>query len=92
MQSGSAGQAKQLVAAPALAGFREGLKWTREPAEETVVGRWAVEIAVGEQRSHRRRSISWQHFVSRDGAVVEAFRQFPLWMRKRQSPTSAGSW
>lgn len=84
MQSGSAGQEKQFVAAPAFAGFREGLKWTSEPEDETVVGRWAVEVAEGEQRSQRRRSISWQHFVKREGADVEDLRQFPLKYRSKR--------
>lgn len=35
-------------------------------------------MGVGEQRSQRRRSISWQHFVRRDGAEVDVLRQLPL--------------
>lgn len=37
-----------------------------------------MELGAGEQRSQRMKSISWQDFVSREGAVVDSLRQFPL--------------
>lgn len=37
--SGSAGHDKQLVAFPAKAGFRDLLKYKRDPEEDTVEGR-----------------------------------------------------
>jgi hypothetical protein len=32
----------------------------------------------GEQSIHMRKSMSWQDFVRRDGAVFDSFLQFPL--------------
>jgi hypothetical protein len=56
------------------------LKYCTDPDEVTVVGTWAgsVELGGGEQRSQRRKSISWQDLVSSEGAVVDSLRQFPL--------------
>lgn len=74
------GQARQLVAFPAAVGLRDLLKYWSEPVEVTVVGMCAglVELGGGEHRSQRRRSMSWQDLVRREGAVVDSFRQFPL--------------
>ena len=36
------------------------------------------DVGDGEQSSQRSKSISWQDFVRRDGAVVDSLRQFPL--------------
>jgi hypothetical protein len=76
----SMGHDRQFVALPAAVGFLVLLKYCRPPAELTVVGMWAgfVDPVGGEQSNQRRRSISWQDFVRRDGAVVDSFRQFPL--------------
>jgi len=68
------------VAVPAAVGLRVLLKYWRAPDEVTVFGicaGWA-ELGGGEQRSQRRRSISWQDLVRREGAVVDSLRQFPL--------------
>jgi hypothetical protein len=35
-------------------------------------------LEAGVQRSQRRKSMSWQDFVRRDGAVVDSLRQLPL--------------
>lgn len=76
----SAGHDKQFVALPAALGFRVLLKYCRPPNELTVVGICAglADPGGGEQRSQRRRSMSWQDFVRREGAVVDSLRQFPL--------------
>lgn len=74
------GQDKQLVALPAAVGFRFLLKYRTDPEEDTEVGicGGSLDPAGGEQRSQRRRSISWQDLVSSEGAVVDSLRQFPL--------------
>lgn len=74
------GQERQFVAVPAAVGLRILVKYWRAPDEETVVGMCAgwVESGGGEQRSQRRRSMSWQDLVRREGAVVDSFRQLPL--------------
>ena len=74
------GQERQFVAPSAAVGFLEGLKKMREPEEVIVEGRCAreVELGAGEQRSQRRKSMSWQDLVRREGAVVDSLRQFPL--------------
>lgn len=74
------GQERQLVASPAAVGLRALLKCSTDPDEVTVLGMCggSLEPGVGEQRSQRRRSISWHDLVSRDGAVVDSLRQFPL--------------
>jgi hypothetical protein len=79
-QSLSAGQEKQLVAVPARGGFRERLKWVRDPDELTVEGKCggSSDFGEGEQRNHRMRSMSWQDLVMREGALVDSFRQLPL--------------
>jgi len=76
----SMGHDRQFVALPAAVGFLVLLKCCRPPAELTVVGMWAglVDPVGGEHSNQRRRSISWQDFVRREGAVVDSFRQFPL--------------
>ena len=68
------------MALPAAVGFRVLLKYWRDPDEVTVVGMCAgfEELGGGEQSSQRSKSISWQDFVRRDGAVVDSLRQFPL--------------
>jgi hypothetical protein len=68
------------VALPASVGFRVLLKYCREPAELIKLGRCAGfdEPSGGEQRSQRRRSISWHDLASNDGAEVASLRQFPL--------------
>ena len=38
----------------------------------------SVEVEDGEQSIHIRKSISWQDFVRREGAVVDSLRQLPL--------------
>lgn len=35
-------------------------------------------LEAGVQRSQRRKSMSWQDFVRREGAVVDSLRQLPL--------------
>jgi len=78
-QLGSAGHERQFTAFPASAGFLEGLKWTKEPEEVTVKGKCGGSLgSAGEQSNQRRRSISWQDFVRRDGALVDELRQLPL--------------
>ena len=37
-----------------------------------------MELGGGEQRIHRRKSMSWQDLVSSEGAVVDSLRQLPL--------------
>ena len=75
------GQDRQFVASPAAVGFRVLLKYCSEPDEVTVVGMCTglEESAGSEQSSQRSKSISWQDFVRRDGAVLDSLRQFPLY-------------
>lgn len=81
LHSGSMGQERQFVAVPAATGLRVRVNCCTEPEDVIVSGRWGGAVGSdggGEQRSQRRRSISWQDFVRRDGAVVDSLRQFPL--------------
>ena len=73
------GHVVQLVASPAAFGFRDRVNCLSDPTEEIVDGRWAVRSLAtsGEQSIHRIKSMSWQLFVSRLGAEVDSFRQFP---------------
>jgi hypothetical protein len=70
------------VAAPACGGLRALRKKDREPVEDMVEGRCGGVVAgaleAGVQRSQRRKSMSWQDFVRRDGAVMDSLRQLPL--------------
>lgn len=75
------GQERQFVASPAAMGLRALRNWERKPDEEIVDGRWGGDVSsafVGEQRSQKRISISWQDLVRRLGAVVSSLLQFPL--------------
>ena len=80
MHSGSAGHERQLIAKPAKAGFRDGLKYCKAPVEITREGRcggfWKLKGC--EHSNHRIRSMSWRDFVRSEGAVVDSFRQLPL--------------
>ena len=81
--SGSAGHDRQLVAIPAKAGFRDLLKYKREPEEDTLEGRWGGldDDAGGVQSNQRSKSMSWHDLVSRDGPIV-SLRQLPLSSRQ----------
>ena len=70
-QLGSAGHARQLVALPAKAGFRDLLKYNREPEEDTLEGRWGglLDDAGGEHSNQSSRSMSWHDLVSREGPL-----------------------
>lgn len=63
-----------------MAGFWLGLKCTSEPEDDIELGRCGRVSVDGEQRSHKRRSMSWQHFVRSEGADVEVLRQLPLYV------------
>lgn len=39
-----------------------------------------LEFSAGEQRSQSRMSMSWQDFVSNEGADVDSFLQCPLFL------------
>jgi hypothetical protein len=80
----SMGQEGQFVASPAARGFLARRNWERVPELVIVEGACggAVSLAfVGEQRSQRRTSMSWQDFVRREGAEVSSLLQFPLGRR-----------
>ena len=53
----------------------------REPVDVIVEGRCGGVVegdeGGGVQRSQRRKSMSWQDFVRREGAVVDSLRQLP---------------
>ena len=68
------------MASPAAGGLWSLSKYCKEPEEIMLVGIWAgpLEFGGGEQRSQRRKSISWQDLVSKEGAVVDCLRQLPL--------------
>lgn len=70
------------MAVPAALGLRLLVKYWREPEDDTLEGRCGglVEFGGGEQRSQRRKSISWHDFVRRDGAALVVLRQFPLYI------------
>lgn len=75
------GHERQFVADPAAVGLRVRLKYWRAPEELIVFGICGGSrvFGGGEQRSQRSRSMSWHDFVKREGAVVDSFRQFPLY-------------
>lgn len=56
-------------------------KYFSEPVEVMREGRCGGEVVeeVGVQRSHIRKSMSWQDLVRREGADVDSLRQLPLW-------------
>jgi hypothetical protein len=75
------GQEIQFVAEPASLGFLDFRKCIRLP--EDVINDGSCGFAVrffedGEHSIHMIKSMSWQHFVKRIGAVVSCRLQFPL--------------
>ena len=76
----SAGQERQLVASPARAGFRDGLKYFKDPIDPTYFGKCGGSLESVEEKhsSQRIKSMSWQDLVSNEGAVFDSLRQLPL--------------